>query len=242
MVQAFNLSGQRVAITGAGGGIGSETARLVASMGADVMVADLEAPEPLADYLRSQGKVSVATALNTTDRKAVEAWAETCGEVDALIDCAAICPFDDWNDDGWDEVTERVFNVNLQGPLNVTRAFFPGMVTRKKGSIALVGSIAGRIGGVRAAPHYAMSKGGIHAFVHWFSRRGAPHNVTINAVAPGPVATPMTQGEDFQPETFPMGRMAQAEEIAGPLAFLISPSASYINGAVLDINGAMHFS
>ena len=77
MVQAFNLSGQRVAITGAGGGIGSETARLVASMGADVMVADLEAPEPLADYLRSQGKVSVATALNTTDRKAVEAWAET---------------------------------------------------------------------------------------------------------------------------------------------------------------------
>ena len=139
MVQAFNLSGQRVAITGAGGGIGSETARLVASMGADVMVADLEAPEPLADYLRSQGKVSVATALNTTDRKAVEAWAETCGEVDALIDCAAICPFDDWNDDGWDEVAGRVFNVNLQGPLNVTRAFFPGMVARKKGSmVALV--------------------------------------------------------------------------------------------------------
>ena len=242
MVQAFDLTGQRVAIIGAGGGIGSEAARLVASMGADVMVADLEAPEPLADFLRSQGKESVATALNTTDRAAVEAWAEACGEVDALIDCAAICPFDDWNDDGWDEVAGRVFNVNLQGPLNVTRAFFPGMVARKKGSIALVGSIAGRIGGVRAAPHYAMSKGGIHAFVHWFSRRGAPHNVTINAVAPGPVATPMTQGEDFQPETFPMGRMATAEEIAGPLAFLVSPCASYINGAVLDINGAMHFS
>lgn len=242
MVQAFDLSGYRVAITGAAGGIGSETARLVAGMGADVMVADLEAPEPLAEYLRSQGRQSVATALDTTDRAAAEAWAESCGAVDALIDCAAICPFDDWTDEGWDAVADRVFNVNLHGPLNVTRAFFPGMVERKKGRIALIGSIAGRIGGVRAAPHYAMSKGGIHAFVHWFSRRGAPHNVTINAVAPAPVATPMTQGEPFEPELFPMKRIAQAEEIAGPLAFLISPAASYVNGAVLDVNGAMHFS
>lgn len=242
MVQAFDLTGRRVAISGAGGGIGSESARLVASMGADVMVADLEAPEPLAEYLRSQGRESQATALDVTDRAAVEAWAASCGDVYALIDCAAICPFDDWNDEGWDEVAERVFNINLQGPLNLTRAFFPGMVAREEGRIALIGSIAGRIGGVRAAPHYAMSKGGIHSFVRWFSRRGAPHNVTINAVAPGPVATPMTQGEPFDPETFPMKRMAQADEIAGPLAFLVSPAASYVNGTVLDINGAMHFS
>jgi NAD(P)-dependent dehydrogenase (short-subunit alcohol dehydrogenase family) len=159
-----------------------------------------------------------------------------------LIDCAAICPFDDWADDGWDAVAARVFAVNLGGPINLTRAFMTGMMARDGGRIALVGSIAGRLGGVRAAPHYVMSKGGIHGFVRWAARKGAAHNVLVNAVAPGPVATPMTQGEPFEPAGFPMRRIAQAEEIAGPLAFLVSPAASYVSGAVLDINGAMHFS
>ena len=242
MAEAFDLSGMRVAISGAGGGIGSATARLVASMGADVMLADLEAPAPLADYISSQGREATATALDVTNRDAVDAWATDCGAVDALIDCAAICPFDDWDDDGWDDVAARVFNVNLQGPLNLTRAFMAGMKERGSGRIALVGSIAGRLGGVRAAPHYVMSKGGIHGFVRWAAKKGAPYNVLINAVAPGPVATPMTQGEPFEPESFPMRRIAAAEEIAGPLAFLVSPAASYVSGAVLDINGAMHFS
>jgi len=242
MANAFDLSGMRIAISGAGGGIGSETARLVASMGADVLLSDLEAPEPLADYLRGQGRQAEAAALNVTDRGAVEAWAESCGAVDALIDCAAICPFDDWEDDGWDAVASRVFTINLQGPINLCRAFMPGMISRKAGKIALIGSIAGRLGGVRAAPHYVMSKGGIHAYVRWLAKKGAPHNVVVNAVAPGPVATAMTQGQDLHPETFPMKRMAEASEIAGPLAFLVSPAANYISGAVLDVNGAMHFS
>jgi 3-oxoacyl-[acyl-carrier protein] reductase len=110
------------------------------------------------------------------------------------------------------------------------------------GRIALVRSIAGRIGGVRAAPHYVMSKGGIHSFVRWASRKGAPDNVLVNAVAPAPVATPMTQGEPFDPSGFPLKRLASADEVAGPLVFLVSPTASYISGAVLDINGAIHFS
>ncbi len=242
MANAFDLSGQRIAIAGAGGGIGQATAHLLAGMGADLMLADLEAPAPLADYISGLGRTAEATALDVTDRGAVETWAETCGKVDALIDCAAICPFDDWTDDGWDAVAARVFAVNLGGPINLTRAFMTGMMARDGGRIALVGSIAGRLGGVRAAPHYVMSKGGIHGFVRWAAKKGAAHNVLVNAVAPGPVATPMTQGEPFEPAGFPMRRIAQAEEIAGPLAFLVSPAASYVSGAVLDINGAMHFS
>jgi len=243
MAAQFDLTGQRIAITGAGGGIGSATARLVAEMGADVMLSDLEAPQPLADYIASKGREATAASLDVTDRSAVEAWAEQCGATTSLIDCAAICPFDDWNDDGWDDVAARVFNINLQGPLNLTRAFMNGMIERGNGGrIALVGSIAGRIGGVAAAPHYAMAKGGIHSFVRWASRRGAPHNILINAVAPAPVATPMTQGQAFDSPSFPMQRISEAEEIAGPLAFLVSPAASYVAGAVLDINGAMHFS
>ena len=242
MTNPFTLEGRRIAITGAGGGIGSTAARLAADLGADVMVSDLEAPDAVAESVRERGRRSEAAALDVTDRRAVEAWAASCGAVDALIDCAAICPFDDWTEDGWDEAADRVFDVNLRGPLHLVRSFMGSMAERGGGRIALVGSIAGRIGGLVAAPHYVMSKGAIHSFVRWASRQGAPHNVLVNAVAPGPVRTPMTAGQAFDDARFPLGRMAEAEEIAGPLVFLVSPAASYVSGAVLDINGAMHFS
>ena len=243
MTHPFDLSGMRIAISGAGGGIGSATARLVADMGAEVMLSDLEAPTPLADQIRSRGRsAAAATGLDVTDRGGVEAWAEACGVVDALIDCAAISPFDNWDDDGWDGVAERVFAINLKGPINLTRAFMPGMIARRNGRMALIASIAGRTGGVRAAPHYVMSKGGILAFVRWLAKKGAPHNVLVNAVAPSPVATPMIQDQPFEADQFPMRRVAEAAEIAGPLAFLVSPAASYVSGAVIDVNGAMHFS
>jgi 3-oxoacyl-[acyl-carrier protein] reductase len=236
-MHAFSLDGQRVAITGAGGGIGSACARIASELGAKVCATDLRAP-PL-DGVRGSGHR--ADALDVTDQAAVEAWLDGLGDFDALIDCAAICPFTDWDNQGWNQEAERLFQVNMIGPLNLVRAAIPRLKARGKGSIALVGSIAGRIGGVRASAHYAMSKGGIHAFVHWASRRMAPE-CTINAVAPAPVDTPMTAEEQFNPESFPMQRMARAEEIAGPLVFLVSPAATYINGAVLDINGGLHFS
>lgn len=242
MTNPFDLSGMRIAISGAGGGIGTATARLVADMGAEVMLSDLRAPTPLADQIRSSGRWAAATGLDVTDRGAVEAWAKDCGVVDALIDCAAISPFDNWDDDGWDDVAERVFAINLKGPINLTRAFMPGMIERGNGRLALIASIAGRTGGVRAAPHYVMSKGGILGFVRWLARKGAPHNVLVNAVAPSPVATPMIRGQPYEVDQFPMRRIAEAAEIAGPLAFLVSPAASYVSGAVIDVNGAMHFS
>ncbi len=242
MTHAFDLSNMRIAISGAGGGIGSATARLTAELGAEVMLSDLEAPAALADELRARGQPAEAAALDVTDRGAVETWAQSCGAVDAFIDCAAICPFDDWEEDGWDQVAERVFATNLRGPLNLTRAFMAGMVARKRGRMALVSSVAGRFGGIRAAPHYVMAKGGIISFVRWLARKGAPHDVLVNAVAPAPVATPMIEGVAFDAGGFPLRRVAEPEEIAGPLAFLVSPAASYVSGVVLDINGAMHFS
>ncbi len=241
MTHPFDLSNMRIAISGAGGGIGSATARLTAEIGAEVMLSDLEAPAALADELRARGRPAEAAALDVTDRGAVEAWAQACGAVDAFIDCAAICPFDDWEADGWDEVAERVFATNLRGPLNLTRAFMAGMVARKRGRMALVSSVAGRFGGIRAAPHYVMAKGGIISFVRWLARKGAPHDVLVNAVAPAPVATPMIEGVAFDAGGFPLRRVAEPEEIAGPLAFLVSPAASYVSGVVLDVNGAMHF-
>ncbi len=236
-MHAFSLDGQHIAITGAGGGIGSAAARIASELGARISATDLRAPA--LDGV--QGAGHQASALDVADQNAVEEWLSGLGDFDALIDCAAICPFTDWDNQGWNQEAERLFQVNMLGPMNLVRAAMPRLKARGKGSIALVGSIAGRIGGVRAAPHYAMSKGGIHALVRWASTRMAP-SCTINAVAPGPVDTPMTRGESYDASGFPMQRMATADEIAGPLVFLVSPAASYINGAVLDINGALHFS
>jgi NAD(P)-dependent dehydrogenase (short-subunit alcohol dehydrogenase family) len=237
----FRLDDTHVVITGAAGGIGMAAARIAATLGARLTLADRLSPADVVDELADVGFDSTAHSLDVADRDAVQAFAEGCGPVDALIDCAAICPFDDWEADDWDAVRDEVFSVNLGGPINLCRAFMPGMMARGSGRIALVGSIAGRIGGVKASPHYVMSKGGVHSFVRWAAKRGASRGVTVNAVAPGVVETPMTQNQAFDYTQMPMGRKASAEEIAGPLVFLISSAASYVNGAVLDVNSGMHF-
>lgn len=236
----FDLSGMRVAITGAAGGIGAETARVCAAQGATLALADIEPPSALGDSLGDA--VFANHAVDVSNRAAVESWADEIGTPDALIDCAGVCPFHDWHEPDWDAECERVFAINLGGPINLVRAFMPGMVERGSGRIALVGSIAGRIGGVASAPHYLMSKGGVHSFVRWAAKRGAPHNVTVNAVAPGVVDTNMTANQSFDYSALPMGRKAEPVELAGPLAFLVSPAAGYVNGAVLDVNSGMHFS
>lgn len=238
----FTLDGQTVAITGASGGIGSAAARIAVTLGAKVILTDLSAPNELAVELSAEGASARANALDVSDRKAVQAWVHDCEPIDALIDCAAICPFDDWESEDWELTRDQVFGINLGGPINLCRALMPEMARRGGGRIALVGSIAGRIGGVKSSPHYLMSKGGVHSFVRWAAKRGAENNVLVNAIAPGVVDTPMTENQSFDYSGFPLGRKATAEEIAGPLVFLITPAAGYVSGAVLDVNSAMHFS
>ena len=92
-----------------------------------------------------------------------------------------------------------------------------------------------------SGPHYAFSKGGIHAFTRWLARRGAPHNVLVNAIAPGAVATGMTIGTEYEKTSQPLGHMAAPEEIAGAALFLTSPAASFMTGAVMDVNGGVFF-
>ena len=123
--------------------------------------------------------------------------AQQIGLVFGLIDTAAIVPLDDWMADDWDDALEQVIRANIKGPLNLTRAFLPGMIERGEGRIVLCGSVAGWMGGIRSGPHYAFSKGGIHSFVRWLSRQGAPHNVLVNGIAPGPVEAAMTEGNGY---------------------------------------------
>ncbi|MFE1599298.1 SDR family NAD(P)-dependent oxidoreductase [Methylobacterium sp. ID0610] len=238
----FDLTDRRIVISGAAGGIGSATARLCARQGARLVLIDRVPAGEIRDRVGAAVADSAAIhSLDTGCRRAVTAMAEAVGPVYGLVDTAAIAPFDDWMAEDWDEALDQVIRANIKGPINLARAFLPGMTARGEGRIVLCGSVAGWMGGIRSGPHYAFSKGGLHAFVRWLSRQGAPHNVLVNGIAPGPVETGMTAGKGYDPQLYPLRRMAKPEEIAATAAFLCGAGAGYASGAIFDINGGTHF-
>jgi NAD(P)-dependent dehydrogenase (short-subunit alcohol dehydrogenase family) len=241
MASPFDLRGQRILVTGAAQGIGAATATLCAALGAELVLVDRESSAAVAGDIEAAGGRARALRADVSQRAEIERLAGEAGPVDALVLNAALCPFgEDWQAPEWDASFEQVIAVNLHGPVHAARAFLPGMIERRHGRIVLVGSLAGRMGGLIAGPHYVASKGGVHALVKWLARQAAPHGVLVNGIAPASVATPMMTGQPVDLARIPLGRMAQAEEIAAPIAFLCSAAASYICGAVLDVNGGVY--
>lgn len=240
MNNLFELRGQRILVTGANGGIGREFCRIAAMLGAELVITDMSSLDELADTLRGQGAKVTASVCDKTDRAAVEALVRESGDITSLVELAAWCPWDDWLDDDWDSVFHKLMDVNVLGTLHFVRACLPGMAARRRGTMVLASSVAGRNGGLRASPHYVASKGGINAMMKWLARVAAPDGVRVNAVAPGPVRTPMTQGVSFDVAGVPLGRVADPAEIAWPVAFLCSDAASYMTGTILDVNGGVH--
>jgi NAD(P)-dependent dehydrogenase (short-subunit alcohol dehydrogenase family) len=241
MRSGFDLAGETILVTGAARGIGAATARICASLGASVILLDLEGAGAVAGEIAAKGGTAKAFDADVSNRTEIERLAASVGRVDGLVLNAAICPFgEDWQAPDWDESFERVMNVNVLGPIHAARAFLPGMIERRHGRIVMVGSLAGRMGGLIAGPHYVASKGGLHALVKWLARQAAPHGVIVNGVAPASVETPMMEGQPVDIGRIPVGRPARLEEVAWPIAFLCSPAASYICGAVLDVNGGVY--
>jgi 3-oxoacyl-[acyl-carrier protein] reductase len=116
------------------------------------------------------------------------------------------------------------------------------MIARGTGRIVILGSLAGRSGGLLSGAQYASSKGALHTLVRWLALRAAPNGVSVNGVAPGATATPMIANEAVNVAKIPAGRVAEPIEIARVVAFLASPAASYMHGAVVDVTGRACFS
>jgi 3-oxoacyl-[acyl-carrier protein] reductase len=157
----------------------------------------------------------------------------------AVAHCAGILESRPWQEDQhWQERFHRVMDINIRVPLQLGAAAIDHMAGHGGGNLVLVGSVAGRTGGtsLTTPPDYAASKGGVHTLVKWLSRNAVGRKVLVNAVAPGPVETPMTRGFNLGP-TLPMGRIGRPEELAWPIAFLCTDAASYMSGAILDVNG-----
>ncbi|MBT4044557.1 MAG: SDR family oxidoreductase [Rhodospirillaceae bacterium] len=245
---AIDLSGRRILLTGAAGGIGAATARACATLGAaKLLLVDAasakDSLEALCDELRDEGADVSAHIYDVSSRQDNADLIGNAGDIDAAVACAGICPLEeDWADDPeWDEVFHRVMDVNLLGPIHLARELIPRMAARGGGQIVMIGSIGGRMGGTSpiVQPHYIASKGGVHALIWWLAQRAAPQGVLVNGIAPGPIATAMTATTPYSKERYPLGRLGEPEEIAWPAAFLCSPAASYFSGSILDVNGGL---
>ncbi|MGE8691030.1 MAG: SDR family NAD(P)-dependent oxidoreductase [Achromobacter sp.] len=242
------MQDKRVLVTGAGRGLGATIAQGFARQGAMVIVADVDAALAASSALaiRAAGGRASDAVLDVTDAQAVRAFAAECaerhGNLDVLVNNAGISARAPFDDPRTPEIWDRVMQVNLQGTFNVTHAFVEQLKATRGAIVNLCSIVA--YGCSISTAGYVVSKGGVRSFTEVLARDLAPHGVRVNAVAPGLMETEMTAGQraqahgtDWYMQRAPMARAGRADEIVGPVLFLASDLASYVNGVVLPVDG-----
>jgi 3-oxoacyl-[acyl-carrier protein] reductase len=239
--EPLSLAGQRVVVTGAASGIGRATAMALSSLGADLLLADVSSLDATVGDLAARGIVPETVQGDLLAPGAI-ARLFASGAVRAVAHCAGVVPTIPWDQDpDWETRFARTMAVNVRLPIELGHASIAHMAANGGGRLILIGSLAGWTGGTLTStpPDYAASKGGLHALVRLLARKAAPQGVLVNGVAPGPVATPFSTNFDFPREAFPLGKMATAEEIAWPIAFLCTKAASNFLGEIVNVNGGV---
>ena len=234
-------------VTGGAKGIGAATARRLASEGAKVVVADFDEAAAQETAAEIGGR---AVRCDVTSREQVEAAVaaavELGGALDVLVTCAGIIRDNmlfKMTDDDWD----AVIDTHLKGTFNAVRAAQAHMVERKRGKIVLISSTSAL--GNRGQTNYSTAKAGLQGMTKTLAIELGPFNVNVNCVAPGFIATAMTQqtaeriGVPFEKfmemvaEQTPLKRVGQPEDVAATIAFLCSEDASYVSGQVIYVAG-----
>jgi 2-hydroxycyclohexanecarboxyl-CoA dehydrogenase len=246
----MRFEGRTALVTGGASGIGAATARLLAAEGARVAIGDVN--EAGAQEVASEID-GFACKLDVTDapgvRTAVGEIEGRLGPIDVLVNNAGTDLFSYFvnTDEGmWD----FVLGVNLRGVLAVTHAVLPGMQERRGGAIVNVASEAGRVGS-QGSSIYSAAKAGVIGFTKAIARESARYRVRCNAVAPGPIETPLLNaapkllgelGERLKQgmvNQTVMKRSGEPEEVAAAIAFLASDDASYVTGQTLNVSGGL---
>jgi 2-hydroxycyclohexanecarboxyl-CoA dehydrogenase len=243
------LEGRTALVTGGGSGIGAACCRRLAAEGARVAVCDidLEKAQDVASELDG-----AAFEMDVTDRASVQPGVESAtqalGPIQVLVNNAGTDEFGFFKNTD-EQMWQRIIAVNLFGVIRTTHAVLPGMIERGGGRIVNVASEAGRVGSSGSAV-YSAAKGGVIAFTKTIAREGARYGVSCNAVAPGPIDTPLLRGAEQLGEigskvievmvgSTALRRMGQPEEVAATIAFLCSDEASYVTGETLGVSGGL---
>ncbi len=235
-----DLTGRVALVTGAARGIGRAAAEALAGEGADVVAADVGDLDDVTKAVDALGRRCVAVRADVTSRARVEAAVAAAtgqlGRLDVLVTCAGVYGGGalDVDEDEWD----RVQAVNVKGTYLAIQAAFPALEDGG-GKIVCIGSIAGKIGGVLAGPHYAASKGAIHALVRWTAKYGSTRGVHVNGIAPGVVDTDMIKGQPYRADASPLARFGRPEDIAQAVVYLASPASNFVTGKVLSVDGGL---
>lgn len=242
------LKDKKALVTGGGRGIGRAISLALASEGADLAIFDRdeEGARETAALIEKAGRAALVLAGDVSRYSEVEEGVnkvlDLWGGLDIVVNNAGITRdalLIRMSEEDWD----KVLAVNLKGAFNLSRAAVRGMIKQRSGCFVNIASIIGLMGNAGQI-NYAASKGGLIALTKSLAKETASRGIRVNAIAPGFVATEMSEKipekiREQMMEAIPLGRMGTPEDIAGAVLFLVSPAASYITGQVLVVDGGM---
>jgi NAD(P)-dependent dehydrogenase (short-subunit alcohol dehydrogenase family) len=251
VLQSFRLDGKTAIITGSGRGLGRNMALALAAAGANLVLLDVatDGIEEAAAIVRSMGRKAMASVVDVGDSAQVEAMVANVvkefGTIDVLVNNAGITsrsPFEDLDEKAW----EDILRINMGGIYRCSKYAGRVMKEQKSGSVINISSMSGLVGNRGGNnSHYCATKGGAIALTRSLAVEWAPYGIRVNSIAPGYMATPMTDRLKNNDPAFyqelvgriPLGRFGNSEDLAGAVVYLASPASVFVTGHILVIDG-----
>ena len=249
---AADLRGRVALVTGGARGIGRAIAEALASAGADVAVVDMAMPSDAVGAIEELGRRALGlqadVAVRSDVERAVRDTLRQFGRLDILVNNAGVVERMRLED--LDDATfARELDVIAKGTYLFTQAVYEPMKRQGGGKIVNISSISGKLGGAvsstaegprgRSGPAYAAAKGGVIAFTKWVAKDAGQYGILVNAVCPGPIASEMTRGFDYNVSTQPIARMGQPQDVAQAVVYLASQMSNYVTGQTLNVDGGV---